>query len=137
MHPTGLPSLSCGISPIPCGKRKNEIFHRNTTTAATDGRLMALQHQVTDYYMSFSTNSSFILLRFHDLFTQCTLPQCLQLSTDYLQSWILSVQMAIQATEIHITHQRIYHLSSSIAQPVLLTPLPALPTRYLEPHPSL
>ncbi len=81
-------------------RKRNELIHQSTNTAETDGRILSLHHQVTQYYSSYSTNPDFLLPRFHDLFTCHTLSQSLQLSPDFLQCWISSVQTAIRATEI-------------------------------------
>jgi hypothetical protein len=87
-------------------RKRNKLIHQSTRTAETDGRILSLHCQVTQYYSSYSTNPDFLLPRFHDLFTRRTLSQSLQLSPDFLQCWISSVQTAIMATEIHIPHQR-------------------------------
>jgi len=83
-------------------RKRNELVHQSTRTAETDGRILSLHHQATNYYLSYSTNPDFLLPRFHDLFTHRTLSQCLQMSPDFLQCWISSVQTAIRATKIHI-----------------------------------
>jgi hypothetical protein len=86
-------------------QQRNQILH-GATAEASAAVLRHEQHEkVREHYKLFEDNNTYLLPRHHNLFTQCTLQDHLQLSYDHISCWLRSVEEArsiLTNQEVHL-----------------------------------